>query len=184
MHSSARSLLSLGTSLLTLVVAVPSVASAQGTLRPVHVTAAPVENRGAQYQAEAEALPTRIDQFAKAARLYERSALARPADDTATATCLRMAAFLHYYSGDSRAGASLMEKAARRAAEFGDVAVAAGSYIDAAIIAAEADQGEHALDLGRRAEQLTKSPLLTDSQRDALKIRMAGWHEVAVALEK
>lgn len=186
MHASTRHLLTLGTSLLTITAAAaatPAVALAQGTLQPVRVTAEG-EARADRLRIEAEALPTKLDQFSKAARLYEQSAAARTSGDTATATCLRTAAFLRYYSGDSRAGSALMEKAARNAIEFGDVAGAANAYIDAAIIAVDAQQGGRALDLGRRAELLAKSPALTDAQRDALSGRMAGWHEVAVALKQ
>jgi hypothetical protein len=185
MHSPARHLLTLGTSMLTIAAAAatPAVALAQGTLQPVRVTAQAV-SRADRLRIDAEVLPTRLDQFAKAARLYEQSAAARAPGDTATGTCLRTAAFLRYYSGDSRAGTALMEKAARNAAAFGDVALAANAYIDAAIIAVDAAQSDRALDLGRRAEQLARSPSLTDAERNALAGRMAGWHEVALALKQ
>jgi len=182
MHSSARQLLTLSSTLLALA-ALPAAARAQATLKPVRVTAQGV-SRADRLRIEAEVLPTRLDQFSKAARLYEQSAAAREAGDTATTTCLRTAAFLRYYTGNTRASTDLMEKAAQRSTEQGDVAGAATSYIDAAILAVEAQQGARALDLGRRAEQLAASPLLTDAQRDALRTRMVGWHEVAVALNR
>ena len=183
MHTSARQLLSIGGTLLAATAVPAAPVLAQGTLQPVRVTAEGVSH-AQRLRAEAEALPTRVDQFSKAARLYEQSAAARAAGDTAAPTCLRTAAFLRYYTGDSRASTDLMEKAARRSAEQGDVVSAATSYIDAAIIAVEDNQGGRALDLGRRAEQLAASPLLSDAQRDALRTRMAGWEQAAVALNK
>ena len=184
MHTTARQLLSIGGTLLAAAAAIPAVATAQeGTLQPVHVTAVGV-SRADRLRMEADALPARTDQFAKAARLYQRSAEARAPGDTATPTCLRTAAYLFYYSGDSRAGADLMEKAAQKSVEHGDVVHAANAYIDAAFIAAEIRQSDRALEFGRRAELLATSPLLSDSQRDALRGRMAGWSQVAVALKR
>lgn len=183
MHTTARHLLSIGGLLLS-TAAVPAAASAQSsTLQPVRVTAEAV-SRADRLRIEAEALPTRVDQFSKAAKLLERSARAREQGDTATPTLLRTAAFLRYYSGDIGASTKLMEKAAQRSVEHGDVVNAATAYIDAAIIAAEDAQPSRALDLGRRAEQLAASPALTDAQRDALRGRMANWHAVEVALNR
>jgi hypothetical protein len=182
MHTTARHLFSIGGLMLAAAAVPAAAASAQAsTLQPVRVTAEAV-SRADRLRIEAEALPTRVDQFSKAAKLYEKSAKERAAGDTATPTLLRTAAFLRYYSGDIGASTKLMEKAAQRSVEHGDVLSAATAYIDAAIIAAEDAQGSRALDLGRRAEQLAASAALTDAQRDALRGRMASWHEVKVAL--
>ena len=152
-------------------------ASAQQVLEPVRVTAE--ADRAERQAVEAAAAATAPRHFAKAARLYERSAAERSANDPKAADALRKAALLHYYGGDLRRSITTMERAAQRAATIGDVVNAANSFIDAAIVANEMREQEWALALGRNARLLTSSPLLSDAQRMALRGRMTGWAEVA-----
>lgn len=158
--------------MLMAVAAAPVAASAQQKLPAVRVT-------GTAYADElalrAEKLSTQLDQFKKAAELFEQSADVRTAGDARAVTCLRSAATLRYNTGNKRKGLALMEKAADRAIRLGDVMFAANAYIDAAVIAQELRQGERALQLGERAALLTKSPLLSGDQRSALLARMNGW---------
>ena len=65
-----------------------------------------------------------------------------------------------------------MERAASSAAERGDVVLAAQSFSDAAIMAHEIRQPARAWELGVRADVLTSSPLLSESQRLALRERI------------
>lgn len=182
MHATSRHLLGAGAAALALCIA-PSVAAAQQPLPldPVHVTApSPAE----QLEAQAAALPTMTKEFRKAAALYEKAAAARSAQDSEKATSLRKAAYHRYYSGDTRSGGRLMERAAQHSAEQGNVAVAAHAYIDAALIANERAEIDRALDLGEKAELLVSSPLLDETQRAGLLGRMAGWRQVAMLPRK
>jgi hypothetical protein len=176
MYTRTRNFLFAG-GILFAVAAAPIAASAQQTLAPVRV-AANVEYAD-RLAAQADSLSRMLTHFKKAAKLYEASAAARQAGDAKGFTHLRAAAFLRYDAGDKRTGLGLMEQAAQRAADLGDVIAAANSYIDAAIIAAELKQAPRARDLSRRAALLAKSPLLDSSQRSALLVRMNGWQAIA-----
>ena len=175
MYTRTRNYLFAGATLFA-IAATPIAASAQQTLAPVRVTAS-VEQAD-RYAAQADSLSRELSSFKKAARMYEMSAAARSLGDAKAYTHLRSAAFLRYDSGDKRAGLGLMEKAAQRAADLGDVIAAANAYIDAAIIAGEMRDGGRAQELSRRAALLAKSPLLDGAQRGALLVRMDGWRAV------
>ena len=175
MYTRTRNFLLAGGALFA-IAAAPIAVSAQQTLAPVRVTAS-VEHAD-RLAAEAESLATMLTHFKKAAKLYELSAEARSPGDIKGFTNLRAAAFLRYDAGEKRQGLGLMERAAQRAIDLGDVINAANAYIDAAIIAGELRDGSRARELGRRAALLTKSPLLDSAQRTALLIRMDGWNAV------
>ncbi len=175
MYTRTRNYLFAGATLFAIAAATID-ASAQQTLAPVRVTAS-VEQAD-RLAAEAELLSRELSNFKKAAALYEKSANARSVGDAKAYSHFRSAAFLRYDAGDKRAGLSLMEKAAQRAADLGDVIAAANAYIDAAIIAGEMRDGGRAQELSRRAALLAKSPLLDGSQRSALLVRMDGWRAV------
>ena len=112
-----------------------------------------------------------LKKLRKAAQLHEQSAALRELADPQAFACLQEAALLRYYGGQRSAAAALMEKAARLAADQGDVINASRAFSDAAIIAHELKQGPRAWNLAVRAEALTASPLLSDGQREALRLR-------------
>lgn len=112
-----------------------------------------------------------LKKLRKAAHLHEQSAALRELADPQAFACLHEAALLRYYGGQRSAAAALMEKAARLAADQGDVINASRAFSDAAIIAYELKQGPRAWNLAVRAEALTASPLLSDPQREALRLR-------------
>jgi hypothetical protein len=178
MKTTTRILLSASGALLALSGA-SAAALAQHTLAPVHVTASATA-RADKLHDQAMNLPTETRYAKKAARLHEESAELRAVDDAQAVGCLRTAAFLRYYAGDRRAGVNLMERAATRAADLGDVARAADAYIDAAYIAQEVKDNARARELGRRAQLLTNSPLLSDAQRLALRNRLTGAQGLAM----
>ena len=176
MYTRTRNYLLAG-GMLVAIAAAPLTASAQQSLAPVRVTAN-LANAD-RLASEADSLAKMLTHFKKAARLYEASAAARPVGDAKAFTHLRAAAFLRYDSGDKRGSLALMEQAAERAANLGDVIAAANAYIDAALIAGELRQGSRAQDDSRRAALLAKSPLLDGAQRNALLARMSGWRAVS-----
>ena len=163
----------MATGTLMALAAAPASATAQQKLPLVRVTASTAY--ADDLALRAESLSTSLQHFKKAAELFERSAEARQAGDARAVTCLRSAAMLRYNSGNKQKGLTLMEKAGDRAIRLGDVVIAAHAYIDAAVIAAELRQGARAIDLSERAVLLTKSPLLSADQRNALVERMNGW---------
>lgn len=150
----------------------PALALAQQQLQPVRVLPSEDVVRAEALHARADHEGHSLDRFKRAARLHEQSAELRGADDPRRAGCLREAALLRYYAGDRRGAVSLMERAAAGAVERGDVVGAAGSYSDAAIMAHELKQPARAWGLGVRADALTASPLLSESQRSALRERI------------
>jgi hypothetical protein len=161
----------------------PAVAAAQQSLEPEHVTVETTA-RADRLDTDAVTLQGSTDRFGAAARMHERSAELRSAEDPRAATSLRTAAELRYYSGDSRAAANLMERAALQAAARGDVVTAANAYVDAGIIARELKQPERAADFGRRAEILMTSPLLSGAQRAALQGRIVREPAVGVVRQQ
>ena len=171
MRSTTRQLMMVaGVALAT--VAVPALAAAQHRLEPVRVVAADAAARAAALHAEGEHDAQMLDRMKRASRLHEQSAKLRAPDDPQLPACLREAALLRYYSGDRSGAVRLMEDAAARAADRGDVIVAAQSFSDAAVIAHELKQPARAWGLGVRADVLTSSPLLNDDQRTNLRERI------------
>lgn len=180
MNATTRILLGAGGALLTLS-STTAVLTAQHALEPVHVTASATARADRLHEA-AMALPTETRFAAKAAKLHEQSAELRGEGDPEAVNCLRSAAFLRYYAGSRRTSADLMERAAARAANIGDVARAADAYIDAAYIAQELRDGGRARDLARRAQLLANSPLISDVQRAALRARISAPSMVAMVM--
>jgi tetratricopeptide (TPR) repeat protein len=167
MSTEARTFLRAAALVITLA-AVPSIASAQQQLDPVRVTAS-ANDRADRLVAKAQALPTRIDQFGKAAKLYEQAADARAESDLRKSAHLRYAGMLRYYTGDRAASVRLLERAAESSSELGDVMNAARAYIDGAVVALEMKDRDHSITLARHAELLTQSPLLAADQRASLQ---------------
>ena len=113
----------------------------------------------------------------EAARLHVESAEARPASDAQAVASLRTAA-RHIGDLDPDRAVRLLVRAAERAVAMGDVESAAHAYIDAAIALKES-RSEYTEEDGARinawhekADLLSRSPLLTVSQRERLSDRL------------
>ena len=171
MSSTPRARITVAGALLAIGLA-PAALAAQQQLLPVHVTSSEAYVRAEALHEHGAREGASLDRLKRAAKLHQQSADLRAADDPRRAECLREAALLRYYSGDARGATGLMERAATSAAERGDVVVAAQSFSDAAIMAHETRQPARAWDLGVRADVLTGSPLLSESQRLALRDRI------------
>lgn len=154
------------------VAASPLAALAQQELQPVRVSPTEALVRAEALHAKGAKESESLDRMKHASRLHQKSAELRAADDPRRAECMREAALLRYYAGDRRGATGLMERAAESAAVRGDVVVAAQSFSDAAIMAHETRQPARAWTLGVRADVLTNSPLLSESQRLALRERI------------
>lgn len=154
------------------VAATPLAALAQQQLEPVRVSPTDALVRAEALHAKGTAESESLDRLKRASKLHEQSSALRSAEDPRRAECLREAALLRYYGGDRRGATGLMARAAESAVERGDVVLAAQSFSDAAIMAHETKQAARAWDLGVRADVLTSSPLLSESQRLALRDRI------------
>ena len=140
-------------------------------LQPVKASVNAAAVRAGELHAKGASIAQDLSKLRKAAHLHEQSASLRELSDPQAFACLHEAALLRYYGGQRSAAAALMERAARMAADQGDVISASRAFSDAAIMAYELKQGPRAWNLAVHAEALTASPLLTDAQREALRLR-------------
>jgi hypothetical protein len=112
--------------------------------------------------------------YRDAARLYRRSAEFRAAEDSVGSRCLTEAAALAYAAGDRNGARGDLVDAADRSLARGDLSEAAQSYLDAAWIAQEQNKPSQVWEFGHRAEILAASPLLSESDRQAILRRIEG----------
>ena len=103
-----------------------------------------------------------------AASLHRQSAAMRPAADTMGYRCRTLAAHLSFAANDLSSAQGDMEEAAAQALARGDVDKAAHAYADAAWVARERKNPARASELGRQAEVLASSPLLSSARRTAI----------------
>ena len=165
---------------LALTLAAPAL-GAQQTMSPTVVTAASLSEAHALHE-RGEALRTstmRKKDMKRAAKMHLRAAELRGEEAADSYTCLWTAAMLYYGAGDDGKAAELLERAAEQAANRGDVVNAASAFLDASSLASTMSQPERAVRLGRRAESLSTSPLLSTAQRASLRARMVGAREIA-----
>ena len=128
-------------------------------------TAERLEQRAAELYAQ----PRRAEE---AARLQQRSALLRDADDPRAIASLEMAARLLAYANRPTDARRIMEQAAERALAMGDVVRAADAYLDAAAIAQEQHSQAQVNRLGRKALLLASSPVLKPAERAGIVDRI------------
>ena len=148
------------------VVALPRAGSAQYRL-PSIVSA----NKADSLQ-DSAVQSVHTGRWQEAARLYRRSAEFRAVEDPIGLRCLTDAAALAYAAGDRSAARSDMAHAAERALAQGDIKSAAMAYLDAAWIAQEQKKQDQVWNLGHRAELLAASPLLSETDRNAIQRRI------------
>ena len=127
--------------------------------------------------AAAVTLSRQAGRWGDAARLHHRSAMLRSADDSLGFRCLRVSAHLSYSDHDLSSARSSMTEAAAQALARGDLVNAAHSYADAAWVAHEQRRKGEVWKLGRQAEVLAGSPLLTREQRASILNRFVHAHQ-------
>jgi hypothetical protein len=135
--------------------------------------ATPEVTRAEQLKVQAEGYFSNPKQWRRAARLLERSAELRSADDADAYSCLVMAGSLRAANGEYAAAQVNYEKAAHHAAARGAVLDAAHAFIDAAHAAAQ-ERSAEAGALAQRARLLASSPLLTADQAQQIIRRIDG----------
>lgn len=111
---------------------------------------------------ELQVSPTTI---VDAARMHAEEAALRQAYDVSAIDCLTLAGNLYYVAKRPLDARRTMEQAADRALSLGDIQRAAILYLNASVAARDDGANDEMIRLGRRADLLTSSPLLTPAQR-------------------
>ncbi len=119
------------------------------------------------------------DGFVTAVRLFREAAQLR-GDQPESVEDLVMAGRLSYYLDREGDAIESLARAGEIALEWGDVLTAAESFLDAAWIAEQDGRKSAALELGRRAEKLSESPLIEGRQRASLRSRITDIPDGAV----
>lgn len=121
--------------------------------------------------AEAAALRGSPKRYFEAGQLHRRAALLR-GNDSAAVSSFRSAAWMFSAAGENGHARVMMEKAAERAADVGDVERAANCLIDAALLAAASGREDKVPGLLGRMHALLTSPLLADERRSSILQRV------------
>ena len=108
----------------------------------------------------------------RAAGLYRLAAELRGSTDPRSGDDLRLAGYLQFYRGRTKAAVVSLTQAGEAFLALGDVERAAEAFIDGAWVANEADMPTEARDLSGRARLLARSPLLRVEERIALERRL------------
>jgi len=166
---------------LSAALASPAAVRAQSTLAPVNVTASQAAEANSLDE-RAVALYSRPNKWRKAAWLHEEAADRRAITDARAYHSLIMAGHIYYAARANGLAFEAMARGAERAAQIGDVVTAANAYVDAGLMAAEANRGEEIQEMARHAVALANSPLLSDEQRQAI-VKRVGYSEVAALAE-
>jgi hypothetical protein len=140
--------------------ALPSPAAAQHRLPTITAVA-----QADSLHASAVILARTTHRWRDAASLHRQAAALRPPDDSLGYRCLTLAAHMSFAANDRSSAESDMAKAAVQALARGDIEKAAHAYADAAWVAKERKNPGQAWKLGRQAEVLASSPLLSSGQR-------------------
>jgi hypothetical protein len=129
----------------------------------------------------AEIMAQNSHRWRDAARLHRESAMLRAPDDSLGYRCFTSAANLSFAANDLANAQSDKIAAAAQALARGDVEAAAHAYADAAWLANERKNPEQVWTLGRQAEILASSPLLSTTQRNRILERFTrGERDMAV----
>jgi hypothetical protein len=125
-------------------------------------------------EADALSLSESPTDLGRAAELFRQAAALRPAGDPVAMRDLIQAARYSFYSGKRERALKDFAAAAETALRFGDVLGAAESFLDAAWVAQQVRDGALALRYAVRAQELSASPLLNESDRTRLMSRLPG----------
>jgi hypothetical protein len=101
----------------------------------------------------------------EAARLHRQSAALRTPEDSLAYRCLTSAGQVSFAANDLSSAQADLQAAGAQALARGDVEKAAHAYADAAWVARERKNPAQVWSLGRQAEILASSPLLSSEQR-------------------
>lgn len=133
-----------------------------------------VPSRPAAADVEQQASDLLLDgrEWERAAGLYRLAAELRGSTDPRSGDDLRLAGYLQFYRGRTKAAVVSLTQAGEAFLALGDVERAAEAFIDGAWVANEAGMPTEAHDLSGRARLLARSPLLQFEERTALERRL------------
>ncbi len=121
---------------------------------------------------QANGLFDQPEAWPRLARLFERSAELRDADDPKAAAAYRAAGRIQVHLRDLTSAERNFEAAAEAAIQIGAVAEAAGAYLDAAQVAIFRKDLQAAREYVRKGELLIGSPHLSTAMRESLARRV------------
>ena len=162
MHSTSTLALA-GPLALAAALAVPAAAAAQQILPTITTIA-----RADSLHSEGDRLAYTTHRWRDAASLHRQSAALRAPEDTMGYRCLTAAAQISFAAKDLGSAQRDMIAAAAQAIARGDVENAAHAYANAAWVAKERQRSNEVWELGRQAEVLASSPLLSSAQRNTI----------------
>lgn len=173
MHSWARQL-SQGLCVSALLLLPSGVAMGQEAV----ASAAPDIVKAQELHGKADALMATSQRryWKEVARLLERASALRTADDPLAVSEQFVAGQLFHNVGSFDRAQASFEGAARQALANGRVAEAADAYVTAAIVAKSRQRPQEAMELGRKAELLARSPHLTQAECNCILERIV-WVE-------
>jgi hypothetical protein len=130
-------------------------------------------SRAEALEAQANALLSTFPfQFPRIAQLYEKAAHLRAEDDPIRVYDLRFAGTTYYYARKLEASRRNLTLAAETAVQFGELVTAAHTFLDAALVALAQKDVETASRLVKRAECLSRSPLIAAGDVSAIRHRL------------
>lgn len=118
--------------------------------------------------AEAYRITADVETWTDAARLHREAGELRGQGDMRAYVSFLHAARLYYHAGELRDSERMFEAAGERAAGVGDAYNAALAFLSGAAVAEENGRDKQAQELGWRAEELSRSTLLSTAQRGDL----------------
>jgi hypothetical protein len=157
-----------------------SVASAQNSVKASSNSALA---RAIALHEEAVALYSQPKRSADAARLHVAEAKFRNSNDPEAVQALMMAGNLYNYAGQPFEAKKVTEQAAKRALAMGDVVTAAQAFTNATYLAFKIGIDSEVQRLGREAILLSNSPLITEQQREGIRIRFRNTPSFAALLK-
>jgi hypothetical protein len=113
-----------------------------------------------------------MDTWEQVAELLEKAARLRPEASAKRIENLKMAANLFVWSGNALHARDVFQEAAEEAWDMGDLALAAHTYLDAAVLSAQLKMGRHTIQATRMADQLAASPEMPSADRAAIAYRL------------
>lgn len=128
--------------------------------------------RALALEAQAEHYLEEASRADRAADLYQRAAELRSDADPRKVENLQMAARLSFHAGEGRRAMEMQAAAALLATRQGDVIQASHAWLDAAWVAAEVGEPQRAKEYMVEARLLATSPLLAESDRNAIRARI------------
>lgn len=154
------------------LVPLPSLAQDMALLLTARADASPVEEAETAFEM-ATTLHDSPDHWLQASELYAESARLRPADDPRSLYSGLMSGRILVHLGQLDQAVAMFEETGDRALSAGDVMGAATAYLDVAFCAQREGHFDLSRRFGEKVRLLASSPLLSESQRSWILVRIS-----------